>query len=118
MKNYTKHDWDSIIKDLENGLSRREIEQKYKTPKSSLSSKISDCFPHLKIKPPREKTREVVVKIKPTKETNPKCPIMRKIEIISLVNKKIPDHEIAKQLKIDILEIRKIINKAKSGGKV
>ncbi len=118
MRTMIKHEWDNIIRDLENGLSRIDVINKYKVPKSSLSSKINDCFPHLKIKPTKEKTREVAVKIKPTKEINLKCHIMQRIEIIGLVNKKIPDHEVAKQLKMDIIEVRKIINKAKSGGKV
>lgn len=117
MRTMIKHDWDNVIRDLESGLSRIEVINKYKIPKSSLSSKINDCFPHLKIKPTKEKTREVVVKIKPTKEINLKCPIMQKIEIIGLLNKKIPEHEIAKQLKIDVLEVRKIIHKIKSGVK-
>jgi transposase len=115
-----KYDWDNIIKDLKNGLSRRDVEAKYKVPTSTLNSRINQKNPDLKSRPPRkrnEKTRELVVKIKPIRQVNQQCPIMQKIEIIKMLNKQIPHAQIARELKIDVLELEKLIHKIKSGVK-
>lgn len=111
------HDWDAILKDLQDGFSKNSIYRKHKISKSVLTTKLSTDYKHLALCKPQNAIREKQVKIKPLKALNMQCPIVQKIEIIKLLNKKIPHHQIATQLKIDILEVKKIIHKAKSGEK-
>lgn len=115
------HDWNAIIKDIENGMGRKEICDKYKIPYTALSRKISRCYPHLLS--PRGRKKGVKLpprQPKPTPKPTPKpklkptaCPVMVKINAIRLFNKKTPIPDIAKELKIAVSVVKKIINKAK-----
>lgn len=113
MKATHKYDWDAISADFGNGMPKKEIVDKYQISISVLTATLSQKYKHLL--PPKNKkpTTEKKVKIQPLKPLNMQCPIIKKIEIIKLLNKKIPHHQIAMQLNIDILQLKKIIHKIK-----
>ena len=162
-----KYDWENIIKDLKSGLSRRDVEAKYKVPRSTLNSRINQKNPDLKSrfnksgdwqskdwksiylqyeagfsvhklseihKIPYATIYSMMIRFKQNPDYAPYrnfkktqinqslnskkiCPIMQKIEIIKMLNKQIPHAQIARELKIDVLELEKLIHKIKSGVK-
>lgn len=119
MAGKAKYDWNAIIQDIENGMGRKEICDKYKIAYTALSRKISRCYPHLLI-PRGGKLGVKLPPRQPKPKPKPKstaCPVMLKIDAIRLFNKKIPIPDIAKELKIAVSIVKEIINKAKCRAK-
>ncbi len=100
-----KYDWDLIISLLENGASRQSICKTFGISRSHLCSTLI-LFGKRDLGN-RVKNR----RIKPTPPPKPKftCPIMTKIEVIKLLNKKISRPEIAEKLGIRTKDVDVII---------
>jgi hypothetical protein len=111
MGRLTEHNWDEIIADVRKGISRVAISRKYNLKKGVLGATISRHYPDLMAL--QHIPKDGNVKISPLKKLNLECPIMQKIEVINLHNKRKTHAEIAKELKISMAVVREIINKAK-----